>query len=141
MNSQAKTKLKVWGTLIVVFALGSATGGSLSAIYRGTSKAARQPEAPPGEQPAPSLREPDAYFETLKRELNLTSEQAIAIRGILDQTREHYRAVCADVRPRYDNLRLQARAEMRGLLSADQQQRFDMIITQEDCRCPEMKSK
>jgi hypothetical protein len=47
--------------------------------------------------------------------------------------------VCADVRPRYDELRERARGEMRALLSADQQQRFDMIITQEDCRCPETK--
>jgi hypothetical protein len=47
--------------------------------------------------------------------------------------------VCADVRPRYDTLRERTRGQMRALLTADQQPRFDSIITQEDCRCPEQK--
>ena len=139
MNTQDKTKFKVWATLIVVFALGSATGASLYAIYRLPSKAAPQSQAPASDRTIPSMRDTDAYFETMKRELNLTSEQAAAMRTILEQTREDYRSVCADVRPRYDDLRERARGQMRALLAADQQQRFDTIVTQEDCRCPEMK--
>ena len=139
MNTQDKTKFKVWAALIVVFALGSATGASLYAIYRLPSKAAPQSQASAGDRAIPSMRDTDAYFETMKRELDLTAEQAAAMRTILEQTREDYRAVCADVRPRYDGLRERARDKMRALLAADQQQRFDTIVTQEDCRCPEMK--
>ena len=59
--------------------------------------------------------------------------------AILDSAREEYKAVCADVRPRYDVVREGARTRMRALLSADQQPRFDEIVTAEDCRCPEQK--
>jgi len=69
----------------------------------------------------------------------LTDNQSSAMRAILDQTRDDYKAVCADVRPRYDVVRERARTEMRALLTADQQPRFDSIVTAEDCRCPELK--
>jgi hypothetical protein len=36
-------------------------------------------------------------------------------------------------------VRVRAREQMRALLMADQQQRFDLIVTQEDCKCPEPK--
>lgn len=132
MNSQTKTGLKVWGAFLVVFALGCVTGGSLSSVYRlrtSTSVAA-----------APvSMRDTDAYFETLKRELTLNEDQASSMRTILDRTRDEYKAICADVRPRYDVVRERARGQMRALLAGDQQQRFDSIITAEDCKCPEPK--
>jgi hypothetical protein len=89
--------------------------------------------------PAVSIRDTEAYFETLKRELTLNDEQASAMRVILDRTRDDYKAVCADVRPRYDVVRERARGQMRALLSPEQQPRFDSIITSEDCRCPEPK--
>ena len=132
MNLHWKTWLKIWAVLLVIFALGCVTGASLDGIYRLRASAERQ-TAPP------SMRDTDAYFETLKRELTLTEDQSSSMRAILDRTREDYKAVCADVRPRYDVLRERARGQMRALLTADQQQRFDSIITQEDCRCPEQK--
>jgi hypothetical protein len=85
------------------------------------------------------MRDTDAYFETLKRELTLNDEQASSMRGILERTRDDYKAVCADVRPRYDVVRERARSQMRAVLAADQQPKFDTIVTQEDCRCPEPK--
>lgn len=133
MNSQQRTSLKVWGAFLIVFALGGATGASLEGIYRSRDAAT------PNSTPPVSIRDTDAYFETLKRELTLNTEQASAMRAILDQTRDDYKAVCADVRPRYDVVRERARGQMRALLTADQQQRFDSIVTQEDCRCPEPK--
>lgn len=132
MNSQAKAQVKIWGAFLIVFALGGATGASLDGIYR-----SREPESIP--VAAVSLRDTDAYFETLKRELTLNDEQASSMRAILDRTRDDYKAVCADVRPRYDVVREKARGQMRALLAVDQQQRFDTIVTQEDCRCPEPK--
>jgi hypothetical protein len=133
MNTQKKAGLKVWGAFLIVFALGGVTGASLDGIYRlratsGTNQAS-----------AVSIRDTDAYFETLKRELTLNDGQASAMRAILERTRDDYKAVCADVRPRYDVVRERARGQMRALLAADQQQRFDSIVTQEDCRCPEPK--
>ena len=128
MNSQSKA----WVAFLIVFALGGVTGASLDGIYR-LRAAASSPA------PAASIRDTDAYFETLKRELALSEDQSSAMRAVLDRTRDDYKAVCADVRPRYDVVREKARHQMRALLSVDQQPRFDQIVTAEDCRCPELK--
>ena len=134
MNSQAKAQIKIWAAFLIVFALGGVTGVSIDGIYR-----SRTNETQGNQVAAVSLRDPDAYFETLKRELVLNDEQATSMRAILNRTRDDYKSVCADVRPRYDVVREKARSQMRALLAADQQQRFDTIVTQEDCRCPEPK--
>jgi hypothetical protein len=131
MKSQQKASIKVWAAFLVVFALGAATGISLGGILRSRDRAT------PATAGNVSMRDTDAYFETLKRELTLSVEQASAMREILEQTRNDYKGVCADVRPRYDSIRERARGQMRALLASDQQQRFDSIVTQEDCRCPE----
>lgn len=128
MNSRRKA----WVAFLIVFALGGVTGASLDGIYR-MRAAATNPAA------AVSMRDTDAYFETLTRELTLSEDQSSAMRAVLDRTRDDYKAVCADVRPRYDVVREKARGQMRALLSADQQPRFDSIVTAEDCRCPELK--
>lgn len=134
MNSQNNAGLKVWGAFLVVFALGGVTGALLDGVYRlRAGSGAGNPIV------APSMRDPDAYFETLKRELTFSGDQSSAVRAILDRTRDDYRAVCADVRPRYDSVRERTRGQMRALLTPEQQQRFDTIITQEDCKCPEPK--
>lgn len=132
MNPQKKTWLKIWSAFLAVFALGGVTGAALDGVYRLRTGATVTNQAV-------SLRDTDAYFETLKRELTMSDEQAAAMRAILNRTRDDYKAVCADVRPRYDVVRERARSQMRALLTADQQQRFDSIVTQEDCRCPEPK--
>jgi len=131
MNSQRTAQLKIWGAFLVVFVLGGVTGASLDGIYRSRTNTTQMA--------AVSMRDTDAYFETLKRELTLNDQQATSMRAILDRTRDDYKAVCADVRPRYDVVRERARSQMRAVLAADQQQRFDTIVTQEDCRCPEPK--
>lgn len=130
MNSQKKTWIKVWGALIVVFALGCVTGIALGGLYNWRAETTRPT----------SLRDTDAYFETIRRDLDLNSEQSAAIRQILEETRNEYKKVCAEVRPRYDTLREGARSRMRALLAPQQQQRFDSIILQEDCNtCPDRK--
>ncbi|HEY7545070.1 MAG TPA: hypothetical protein VID27_09320 [Blastocatellia bacterium] len=130
MNSQKKMWMKVWGALIVVFALGCVTGIALGGLFNWRVEPSRPT----------SLRDPDAYFETLKRDLDLNAEQSAAIRTILEETRNDYKKVCAEVRPRYDALREGARSRMRVLLNPQQQQRFDSIILQEDCNtCPDRR--
>jgi len=132
MNSQKKA----WAAFLLVFALGGVTGASVVGIYR------LRTEQQPTQAAAPvSIRDTDTYFETLKRELTLSDEQASAMRVVLDRTRDDYKAVCADVRPRYDVVRERARNQLRTLLTPEQQPRFDSIVTAEDCRCPEAKKQ
>ena len=131
---QGNAQLKAWGAFLLVFALGGVTGASIDGIYRLRISGANSPTTP-----VITLRDTDTYFETLKRELTLSADQEVAIRAVLDRTRDDYKAVCADVRPRYDTVRERARSQMRELLTADQQPRFDSIITAENCQCPDPK--
>jgi hypothetical protein len=131
MITQEKLWLKGLLVLLVVFSLGGVTGAALDGLYRSRTNAALQLTAG---------RDARDNFESLKRELNLSTEQSRAIKSILDEMRNDYGAICADVRPRYDELRERARGRMRTLLTPDQQQRFDSIVIKDDCSsCPFIK--
>jgi hypothetical protein len=125
-----KIWIKACALLILVFALGCVTGVALTGLVRIRTQATA----------SPTIREPEAYFETLRRELSLTPDQSSSIKAILEDTRGEYRKVCSEVRPRYDVLREQARTRMRALLDATQQERFDSIVLKEDCStCPDRR--
>jgi hypothetical protein len=128
MNPQSKMLVKIWSAVLVVFILGCVTGAAISGLY--LSPASKDPQAI-------SMRETSQYFETLKREVNLTPQQVEKMSAILDQMRNNYKSVCAEVKPRYYNVREEARIRMRELLTPEQQQSFDKIVTQDDCKCPE----
>jgi len=120
--------MKGWILILLVFALGGVTGAAINNMYR----------LWPASPTPTSTRNAD-YFEMLDSELDLDNQQAATIRSIIDEMRNQYKSVCADVRPRYDTLRENARARMRTVLTPEQQQRFDSIITREDCNCPEFR--
>ncbi|MEW6126955.1 MAG: hypothetical protein AB1757_07945 [Acidobacteriota bacterium] len=130
MNESAKVTLKIWSAVFVVFLLGCITGGAVSGLYLSRSSEPHKPV---------SMRDRDEYFDVLKHEVNLTPEQEAKMGAILDDMRDKYKSVCAEVRPRYFSLREDARLRMRELLSPEQQKKFDTIVTQADCKCPEQK--
>ena len=132
MTTKGKLLLKVWVLILGVFVLGSLTGAALNGIYRSPAKA---------DSRTLSIRDGEAYYQLLDRELKLDKDQAASIKEILDETRNQYRGVCAEVRPRYDQLRERARQRMRALLAPEQQQRFDTLVTQENCNCPDQKDQ
>jgi Spy/CpxP family protein refolding chaperone len=70
----------------------------------------------------------------MRRDLSLTEQQATGIRAILDQTRNDYRALRAEVRPRYDSVRQNARTRIRALLTPEQQKLFDARAAERDAR-------
>jgi hypothetical protein len=129
MNAQQKLMAKIWGGVILVFALGAVTGAALNGLL-----SARQ--AATSTTPI-SMYKTEVYFQTLRQEIDLSAEQERQMHAILDEMTDKYKGVCAEARPRYYALREDARLRMRQLLTADQQQRFDQIVTQDDCRCPE----
>jgi uncharacterized membrane-anchored protein YhcB (DUF1043 family) len=128
MDSQNKMLVKIWSAVIVVFILGCVTGAAVSGLYLSSAEKNQQ---------AISIRETNQYFETLKSQVNLTPEQVEKMAAILDQMRNNYKSVCAEVKPRYYTVREDARIKMRALLTPEQQQSFDKIVTQDDCKCPE----
>ena len=130
MNLEKNAWIKVWAVLLVVFALGGVTGAAIGGLF--ASRAAI-------DETGHSIRDTSSYFDTLKHEIDLTPEQAEQMQTILAEMRDEYKSVCAEVRPRYHAMRESARLRMRRLLSPAQQERFDSIVTEEDCNCPEQK--
>ena len=127
---QGHTKLKIWLVLLIVFVLGGVTGAALGGLYRSRASS---------ERPEKAMHD---RFEKMRRELNLTDEQTKAVSNILDETRNEYRALHTELKPRFDEPRQKARARIRALLSAEQQQKFDAMVAQRDAhREEEQKSR
>jgi hypothetical protein len=120
-------KVKVLILLLGVFALGSIAGGALDRFLARASTATR----------APSIRDGEPYLPVLDSQLHLNAEQASEMRSILNETRDEYKALCGAVRPRYNDVRDRARSRLRALLTPDQQLRFDTIVSDENCNCPD----
>jgi len=120
MTLSGHTRLKVWLVLLVVFVLGSITGAALTGLYRSRSGADR---------PERAMHE---RFEKMRSELNLTDEQTKSVSAILDDTRNEYRSLRAELRPRFEEPRQKARTKIRALLTPEQQQKFDALVAQQD---------
>jgi Spy/CpxP family protein refolding chaperone len=130
MTVQGHTRLKVWLVLVVVFVLGSITGAALTGLYRSRASADR---------PEKAMHD---RFDKMRRELNLTDEQTKSVSAILDETRNEYRSLRAELRPRFEEPRQKARAKIRALLTPEQQQKFDAMVAQQDAqRENEQKTK
>jgi Spy/CpxP family protein refolding chaperone len=125
---RGSTRLKILLVLLGVFLLGGVTGASLASFYR-----LRGGHGRPERHKGGGTRE-DRIFESMRRDLSLTEQQATEIRAILDQTRNDYRTLRAEVRPRYDSVRQNARTRIRALLTPEQQKLFDARAAERDAR-------
>jgi len=117
---QGHTTLKVWLVLVVVFVLGSFTGGAVTGFYHAMARSDRN---------APHDR-----VEKMRRDLSLTEDQTKSVNAILDETRNEYRSLRAELRPRFEEPRQKARARIRALLTPEQQQKFDAMVAQQDAQ-------
>lgn len=124
MSARGNNRLKIWLVILGVFALGCVTGAALDSAYR--LKASSEPLS------RDERRGKEDIFESMKRDLNLDERQATEVRAIIEQTRNEYRTLRAEVRPRYDAIRQNSRARIRALLTPEQQQRFDAKVAERD---------
>ncbi|MDX6557432.1 MAG: hypothetical protein QOF72_481 [Blastocatellia bacterium] len=124
MTLTGRTTLKIWAVLLVVFVLGSVTGAALTGLYR--SRAGGGAEA--------HERAMHERFEKMRTELSLTDQQTTSVRTILDETRNEYRALRTELRPRFEEPRMKARTRIRALLTPEQQQKFDALMAQQDAQ-------
>jgi Spy/CpxP family protein refolding chaperone len=120
-----RTTLKIWLVLLVVFVLGSVTGAALTGLYRSRTG---------GGGAEAHERAMHERFEKMRTELSLTDQQTTSVRSILDETRNEYRALRTELRPRFEEPRLKARARIRALLTPEQQQKFDALVAQQDAQ-------
>jgi Spy/CpxP family protein refolding chaperone len=130
---RGSTRRKILLVLVGVFLLGGITGASLASLYRLRDSHEGQGRRGGGGGRGGGNRK-DKIFDSLRRDLSLTEQQATEIRAILDQTRNDYRALRAEVRPRYDSVRQNARTRIRALLTPDQQKLFDARAAERDAR-------
>ena len=124
MTSQARTKLMMWLVLVAVFLLGSVSGAALTGLIRSRAS---------GERPDHERAMKDR-FDKMRSELNLTDQQTTAVRAILEETRNEYRALKTELRPRFEEPRQKARTRIRALLTPEQQQKFDAMVAQHDAQ-------
>jgi len=122
MTLTGRTRLKIWLVLLLVFVLGGMTGAALTGLYRSRASSRSESRERGGQE----------RFERMRRELNLNEQQTTQVRTILDETRNEYRALRTELRPRFEEPRLKARAKIRALLNAEQQQKFDVLTAQQD---------
>jgi len=113
----------MWSVLVGVFVLGAITGAALSGLYRSRASGSETRDKAMHER-----------FENMRRELSLTDEQTTAVRAIIDETRNEYRALRAELRPRFEEPRQKARTRIRALLTPDQQKKFDAMVAQQDAQ-------
>jgi Spy/CpxP family protein refolding chaperone len=118
----------MWLVLVAVFVLGSVTGVALTGLYRSRAAGGE------GREKATHER-----FEKMRAELKLTDEQTKAVQAIIDDTRNEYRALRTELRPRFEEPRQKARARIRALLTPEQQQKFDGMIAQQDAQRDEQQ--
>jgi hypothetical protein len=118
-------RLKISLVLGVVFGLGFATGIALYGLYGSLAKAGR---AGTREQVA------QERFEKIRRELQLTDEQTKVVREVLDETRNEYRILSTELRPRFEEPRQKARSRIRSLLTSEQQLKFDEFALRDQNR-------
>ncbi len=125
MTLAGRTRLKIWLVLVAVFVLGCVTGVALTGLYRSRASS---------DKPEARERSMNERFERMRRELNLTDQQTATVRTILDETRNEYRALRTELRPRFEEPRLKARSRIRALLTSEQQQKFDAMAAQQDAQ-------
>lgn len=123
MTLTGRTTLKIWLVLVAVFVLGSVTGAALTGLYHSRASAGRNGR---------DRGKHEQRFDKMRQELNLTDQQAADVRTILDQTRNDYRALREELRPRFEEPRMRARTKIRALLNTEQQKKFDALVAQQD---------
>lgn len=124
MTSPDRLKLKASLIIVATFVLGTMTGAALGGIYLQAS--ARTPD---GHAPAPA-----PLLEGLRRDLNLTDQQAAEIRAAIEDTRRTMREVRLGQCPGLSDARQRLIERVRPLLTPTQQLRFDAIIGQRQMR-------
>ena len=73
-------------------------------------------------------------LDRFSSKLKLTPGQRNQVAAILETKRQRMEALRAEVRPRFEELRASTSAEIRQLLTSDQQQKFDTMQAELDAR-------
>lgn len=111
--------------VFVVFLLGVLLGGLGNHLWgsRVWGNQATQAPVPPNRE---------QLLANFTRELELTPDQQKQVAGILDNSRAKYHALDRSLDPQRMEIRDQSRAQMRELLTPEQQVKFDAYLQRVD---------
>lgn len=123
------SRTRIWFSLFVlaVFAIGFATG---MFIERRIGPPPRDGGPAFGRGPGPGGPPPGRLIERLNDVLQLTPEQRGRIEGIFEARRKQLEAVQDDVIARAEREQRELQSEIRGVLTPEQQQRFDKWLAE-----------
>jgi Spy/CpxP family protein refolding chaperone len=128
MTGRGNVKFKIWLVLAVVFVLGTVTGAALGGLYHSRAGGRAHSGGDGDGERGPR------HFDKMRKELNLSDEQATRVRAILDETGNEYRALRTELRPRFEEPRLRARAKIREVLDEEQRRKFDALAAERDAK-------
>lgn len=112
-----------WNQVLVAFVLGvlaGGIGGRWCALESGGKPWGR--------------RSPQHLLQQFSRQLRLTPEQQTQVGAILEAKRQKIDALRAETRPRFNEIRSPASAEIHQLLTLEQQARYDKIEAEQQAR-------
>ena len=120
-----ETRVKVQLAFAMIFLLGLAGGAlGLTVYYRWTESG--RPSGWTGRF------DRERYVKKMTEAVGLRPEQMGPLDAILDGTREEFLALRSRLRPQFDEVRTRARERIRGVLSTEQQGRFEAFLAQWD---------
>jgi Spy/CpxP family protein refolding chaperone len=124
------SRARVWFSLFVlaVFCVGLAVGLVLGRRMDAPRGDGGMFVGPPGARGGPAGRGRGILIERLARELELSPEQKTRVRAILDARRPRVEAFQRDIAARAEQEQRDLQTEVRGVLTPEQQQRFDRWV-------------
>jgi len=126
MNPESRQKAGLW--LAVVFVLGAAIGGVFGYSFSQRHALAAPPTVTQLSEPQ---RRAKRVLE-MTREMNLTQEQASSFDSIIHQAHEQMKVIRDKSEGDVDAVRLQARDQMRQLLTPEQKPKFEDMVQRMD---------
>lgn len=129
----ADNRTKIWFSLFIlaVFCVGLAAG-----VVIDRRLGPRPPFGPPwfggpGGPGRPGGPPPPRLIDRLDRELDLSDEQVTAVQKIFEGRRDRLERVQNEMRQRAEQEQRELQAEIRKVLTPEQQQRFDKWLEEE----------
>lgn len=113
------------GYLVVIFLLGVALGAG-GMYWAQSSDMLVQAKQPPQKKKMPGT------VDWLSRELELSPDQKQQLGAILDETRESYDTLWAEIDPKFEVARWAGREKIRTILDVKQKEKFEELVRRID---------
>jgi Spy/CpxP family protein refolding chaperone len=120
-----KTRREAAVLVIVVFLLGVLLGGVGNHVWGDRVWGNKQPNPK-------AYRPKNQVIAEFTRELALSADQQQKLGAIIDETRSQWNALYAPLELQHEKIRQASRAEMRAMLTPDQQVKFDAFMQRLD---------